>query len=282
MLEADDFLLPILHELRARYRSSANAASIISEGLQKLDAARRLNGAEVAIGIAAMESFLADVLISTAQSSTELQEALILSSRALVRIEGAEHRSEKVKCLAVHTALLNGIAYKASGDRDEAFSVIERHSFRLAARLDIDWVQAIPLRRQLVLMSQSDIEFSELAQEAISYRIARPAEYYASLKRFFEYLLNRKKADLARAAFPAVRDAFVKAAPSMTPLAHVSFLKNAGQYLLLDGYPKKGVAILHQALRAAAQFNMHGQVRQINRLLNEANGGNPILEAFRV
>ena len=68
----------------------------------------------------------------------------------------------------------------------------------------------------------------------------------------------------------------------LSPLGHVSFLKNSGQFVILDGYPRKGTALLYQALRAASQFQMHGQVRQINRLLNEAQDGLPTLEAFRI
>lgn len=282
MLEANEFSAPVLRDLRTRYRTSANTTGVITDGLRELEAARRFNGADTAVSVAALESFIADVLISVAQSAPELHQALELSSRALVRLESIRIRSEEIRSLAVHTALLNGIAHKAIGDRDEAFAAIERHTSRLVARLDIDWLHAIPLRRQVVLMSQSNTNFSALAQEAIAYKTLRPVEYYTSLKRFFEYLLNHHKVDLARTTFPLLREAYSLASHGLAPTAHVSFLKNSGQYLLIDGYPRKGSELLLQALRPAAQFSMHGQVRQINHLLNEASGGDPTLEVFRL
>ena len=282
MVEADAFAGPVLDTLRHRYRASANGALVLAPGLHKLGEARQLGGAETAVRVAALESFLADVLIAIAKSGEDLRAAEHLSSHALERLAAANAPTAQNKSLAVHTALLNGIAYKAIGDVDAAFVALERHASALKSQLGVGWLELAPLRRQSVLMSQTEAGFVALANESTAYRELRPAEYYANLKRFFEFLLNRRKLSPARSIFPIVRDAYIRAFSHLSPLGHVSFLKNTGQFVILDGYPRKGTALLYQALRAASQFQMHGQVRQINRLLNEAQDGQPTLEAFRI
>lgn len=282
MLEANQFAGPALLNMRKQYRSSGNPSAIFAEGMIELAEARNLGGGDASIAVAALESFLADILITSAQSVSAILQARDLSSTALARMAIVRDSDERIKNLAIHTSLLNVIAYKALGDIGAAFTAIENHEKALSDNLDVNWVDTIPLRRQIVLMSQRESDFIALANDATKYRTTHPPEYYASVKRFFEYLLNHRKIALARATHPAFRIAYANATDSFSPLAHVSLIKNTGQFLILDGYPRKGTALLLQALRAAAQFNMHGQVRQINRLINESQLGSPVLESFRV
>lgn len=283
LTDADYFSRSVLRDLRERYRTPSAVSSLLANGLHTLEDAQRLAGADGATGVAALESFLSDVLIAQARGLDELSVAQQLSMSALTRIErSASHSLPEAKGLAVHLSLLLAISKKAAGDLDGAFTAIEKQERWLVDRLEADWLDLIALRRQRALMLQRAEAFLELANGADAYRHARPGEYYATIKRVFEYLLNTRNIETSRALFAPLRSAYALAAARLPLVAHVSFLKNVGHFLILDGYPRKGSAILVQALRAASQLNLFGQARQVNRLLDEVSGGSPILEVFQV
>jgi len=280
--EADELAKPALQLLRTQYRTSPNVQIVYAEGIQILERATRLNGADNAFYVAALESFLADILLALAPDASAINNARNLSDTALLRIESTESPKTNVTEVATHTALLNAIASKAMGDRDSAFRSLETNETRLARFLDMTWVDLVSLRRQRVLMLQRKEDFIQLANDAPRYRNSHPAEYYASLKRFFEYLLNQRYIDLARQSFPALQLAYERTSSELPLVAKVSFLKNTGHYLILEGSPRKGMSVLTQAMSAAVQFNLHGQARQISQLIQEAPIGMPLLHTFRI
>jgi hypothetical protein len=280
--EADEFARSTLQLLRARYQLSPNTQLVYTDGIQALEQITLLNHADTSFYVGALEGFLADVLLALAPDASAIIHARDLSDTALARIEAMQSVKINVIEVAIHTALVNSIASKALGDRDKAFQSLEMNETRISRLLDTNWVDLIPLRRQRVLLAQRKDDFIELANDASKYRYSHPAEYYASLKRFFEYLLNQRYIDLARESFPALQSAYKGTALVLPLVAKVSFLKNTGHYLILEGSPRKGMAFLTQAISAAVQFNLHGQARQIAQLIQEAPTGNPILHTFSI
>jgi hypothetical protein len=142
-------------------------------------------------------------------------------------------------------------------------------------------VDQIPLLRQEAIMRQQADTFLSLAQTAGTYAAVRPCEYYSTLKRYFEYLLNHRKLALAKQVEPELRRAYRNAVARLPVVSTVSFLKNFGHYFLLQGEQRLGRAVLTNAFMAAAQLGLNGQRRQLVALL-QAHPGHERLESFAV
>lgn len=141
-------------------------------------------------------------------------------------------------------------------------------------RKDAAVFDLVPLYRQDMMMQQTTRAHLHLASTAAAYREAKPIEYYRSIKRVFEFLLNRGAVRHADSIYVEYRRAFLAVCNELPPLSHISFLKNIGQYLMAKGEMATAARVMERALAEARARHLNGQVRQIVAMLAAARGGN--------
>jgi hypothetical protein len=150
--------------------------------------------------------------------------------------------------------------------KSEAKSLIDEG---VATALDL-----IPLRRQEIMMYQEISGYEQLAEDAVKYAVAQPLEYYRSLKRVFEFLLNEGGQQKAEQLYPEFKRAFGAVASKVPPISLISFMKNVGQYQMSLGNTQEASAVFARTLIEAKQRNLYGQVRQVKRLMQELESDN--------
>ncbi len=234
--------------------------------------------------ISLYEAFLAELLlargtdlliIEAAERHIDLAERHVRSARADPHVRAR---------ILSKTLLLRSVALKARGRTDEAGSVLRAVSSEPWWRRNADPGDIVAIARQRVMMSQSLSAHLELLRHAREYENARPLEYFRTLKRVFEFVVNSKLDSATTALLPHLLDAYSRISSVAPPLSRVSLLKNLAQAEALLGNDRTALARLTLALEVSQSLGFDSQVRQISMLLQRAKDGDVggALETFRV
>ena len=280
----DAFLTRERAWLRAEYRRTGNPRLIALAGLSVLRAVKDFPSCRLSLGYARLCSLVASMLIASASSIADIRQASEQLDKALSVISELDLSKSSPREAYVGAVLLAGVARKAVGQFDEAISFLRRSKAQLLRAGSTSVVEMVPLVRQEVIMQQDDAGHRMLASQALLYRNTHPLEYYGSVKRVFEYVLNRGRLREAEQLYPEMRRSYLRVSRRVDPVGQVSFLKNIGQLEIERGNVERASRILGRAHIHAQQTMLWGQARQIqymlDRIVNAIQGGRLI--TFRI
>jgi hypothetical protein len=202
---------------------------------------------------------------------------------ALGELEKCRDWTQETTHVYVDAILTLAVSRKARACEDDARRLLrDAIGDPVLRRYRQSW-DVIPLFRQEVMMAQTDRAHERLADVASDYRFVGGAEYYGCVKRIFEFVLNNGTRSQAEAVFPLFAMTFASVKGEATPLARISFLKNAAQYAAARKQQKRAEALLAVASCAARARHYSGQVRQLDALQESVKAGEAArLETFRV
>lgn len=269
----DRFVFDQLEFLKLQYRRIGNPRLMFLAGQSVLTAVRDMRCADQSFQVARLHAFVADMLIAHGADPVLLGAALAHLDLATGILSRLNSFSREILQTHVSATLLAGVARKALGDFDESLRFMRdmSHDFgRFFAATDIDLV---PLSRQETIMLQTPQGHRQLLESALAYRETHRREYYGSIKRVFEYSLNTGRINDAKILYGEWRSAYLRIRRTATPISHISFLKNLGQFAIAARDTAKADIVLRRALIEAQSRSLLGQVRQIERLIAEAHDG---------
>lgn len=280
----DAFLLRHIRELREEYRRQGNPYIIYLAGLSLLNAVSSVPRCNQSFQVSQLHGFLGELLIAAGRDAASLRAAIDHLEIAIEIVSGFGALSPDIVRARIFFALLHAVALKALGRFDDSLSLLRQASANLRQKWAATTVELTPLQRQLVIMEQRVVGYNALVETAVSFRDTHPVEYYRSLKRVFEFFLNRGRIREASEIVPELKRAYGMIATQAPPLVHISFLKNIGQFLMSTGEVASAVSLFLSAIREAKRLGLHGQYRQLALLLDEARagGGHGQLVTFRV
>jgi len=221
----------------------------------------------------------AETSIASASHPDQVLHALARAEQAQNVLATLDLSTSSFELLS-ESMLVAGVALKAVGRSDDSIDYL-RSKVR-------DWrlnsLQSVALTRQEVMMFQDENRHLLLLHDASAYRELRPREYFRTVKRTTELLLNRRRLALADALTSELGNAFVAVRSELSVLARVSFMRDLAQLYAARGEQYRAQRLLLLCLRVAQRSHYPGQVRQIRGLLAELDGGAtvPRLETFRV
>jgi hypothetical protein len=182
----------------------------------------------------------------------------------------------------VDLALNHAVSLKARGQSSAGITVLRSTVGDRALRRYTVEPDLMPLIRQDVMMDRSVRAHETLAEKAVEHKDANDLDYYRSVKRLFEFALNRRDVRSADRLYDELTRAYRRVAFDTPPIARVSFVKNCGQYRALARDRDGALALLAIARSAAEQNELAGQTRQIDRLAEAVQLGEPpFLETFK-
>jgi hypothetical protein len=185
--------------------------------------------------------------------------------------------------LYVDTVLNESVSLKAVGAFDESLILLRDAQNDAVLRRVRSELDIMPLYRQEVMMIGTRIAHQNLAQKASPHRSQDALDYFGSVKRVFEYALNRGDIRSAKRLFAVLVSCFEIVRSQLTPLARVSFLKNGGQLAASLGEQRVAERRLEVASHHAARLGLRGQEAQILLMLEAVRGGDrPQLPTFRL
>lgn len=183
--------------------------------------------------------------------------------------------------LLSESMLIAAVTFKALGEFDNTIEYLRNK----ASDHRLNEVQAVALTRQEVMMFQDEDRHILLLSNAREYQISRPREYFRTLKRTVELLLNNGRLALADALAPEMGRAFVFASHDLSVLGRISFLRDLAQLYAARGDRYRALRLLSACLKIAERSSYEGQIRQLQMFssaLTSDKAGTPRLETFRV
>jgi hypothetical protein len=281
--DVDAFLRPLVTDMKAYYRETGNPTLSVSIAIAYADRFQKTRSSTASFQYARLLSFVGEMLLAEGTNSERLSLGLAyLESSAEILLRLPIQYREILKA-HVSVALYRGVTLKALGQYDESIRGMRREADIFRSRYSAFDVDLVMLTRQEVLMRQESRSFSSLIEDALTYRVSHPNEYYATIKRTFEFLVNTNKFKLATELYPQYLVAFRSVKSRLPLLSHISFSKNIGYFLSVTDRTEEATRILRSTLRYANALNLRGQERQISALLDGLGSGTqPILQTFRV
>ncbi|MDZ7703629.1 MAG: hypothetical protein U5L04_03985 [Trueperaceae bacterium] len=268
----DIFLLPEIRNLKKEYGLSGNpyiiylAASSLSNFIDQY-----LPKSNESFQFSRLQALQGEMLLAQGKDRVHLERAINHFQKAQEIAFNITTVSEDVVKAHIAYALLLGVGYKTVGLFDESIeSMRDTATFFLKKDLATE-VDLVPLTRQEIIMFQTVDGHRSLAERAKTYALLKPVEYYRSLKRVFEFLLNRGGGEEAHRIYSEYQRAFREVDAELTAIARISFAKNIGQYHLVRGNVASAQSHLSKTLVEARNRGLYGQVRQLQRLLEDAN-----------
>lgn len=235
------------------------------------------------VGRALLHLYLSETALATGMTVATPAATEAHAISCIDEISGARC-SESTRLRVLSTAHMHlSIALKATGSMDQAVDALDALlGAKDQPKPPLPWV--IDSVRQRVMMRQSAWDHLLLLESASLYKDARPLEYYRSLKRGYEFFLNRGLKETARSIEPHLMSAFLRVQHVATPIMSISLTKNVAQRLALDGQGAASLRLLHAAGSEARANGLQGQVRQIDSLRSAVQAGEvkALLETFRV
>lgn len=228
--EIDRFLLPQIRQLKDEYQRGGNPHIIYMAGSAVGAIVTSIPSYLHSFQFSRLQALLAEMLIAQGSDAASLHVAEQHLNLALDIIHRVHAVCDDIVRAHVSFALLLSVARKALGKFDDSLEGLGATARYLTQKRSLTELDLIPLRRQEIMMHQTVAGHQQLAEDAMQYRTLRPREYYRSLKRVFEFLLNRGGLREAKQIYPEFKKAFAAIAQQVTPISHVSFLKNVGQY----------------------------------------------------
>jgi len=269
----DRFVLAQTNQMRRVYQRSGDPTIAQASAIQLLDVIAQIPAAERSLQVARLRGFAANMYIARGASAEDLQRALHQLDLGMSTIGHIQSFSDEMKSAHVSLALFGGVARKALGRFDDAIGFMRDVRRDLIRNDEVNAVDLVPLARQEIIMLQTARGHQQLGVSALAYRDSHPREYYGSIKRVFEYVLNTQRVRDAKRIFPEWRAAYLRVAPLLDPISRVSCLKNVGQFAIELGAYAKAERVLQRSLIEAQQRSLLGQVRQIVTLLARARDG---------
>ena len=269
--------------MKRNYKQAGNPWIIYTAALQIIDQVRSYRGSKSSFQFAELLAYAAEMILSEGKSAVTLRRGLSLIFEAQETIARVPVISKEILRARVSYALHEGIILKALGYFDEAIRIMRFRANNLESHYDVSDIETVSLSRQEVIMQQDKRAFARLAENAALYRDTHPAEYYGTLRRIFEYLLNTRRLDQAKAMHDEHLRAFRQIAYKLPQLSSVTFAKNEGYYQALAVSERQGEALLGDALVAAQRLQLFGQERQIRSMLHNQGSVERIgLQVFKV
>ncbi|MFD0428944.1 hypothetical protein ACFQ60_17310 [Streptomyces zhihengii] len=277
---ADQFFLLEARRLRKVYISTGNPHLAYSCGTAVAAFGRKV-GVEGSVGLALIESGLAEMLISGGTSSADMFRAERHLVVARDHLEKSRHTSMVSQALGQWYMLIS-ICYKA---RRGPYEEILREA------ADDPWMATrashgdrVPPARQEVMRRQDLQGHMELLEDASTYKSERPLEYYRTVKRVVEFLANRGMTDSVSRIEKEFVSAFLRVSDRTTLVGKISFAKNVAQISALKGNHDAARHILRTVRGKAVQGGLHGQIRQLDGIARAIDQGDVrgALQTFRV
>ena len=212
----------------------------------------------------------ARLILESSGSTNRLELASTHIQKAIDHLSLAPHNDSLVS-----SHLIRAVVYKVKGEREEAFYSLRKSKQYLTSK-EISSEKLIMLDRQEQMMLQSTLSHEHMFRQAIAVRENDPIEFYGSIKRVFEFYMNREFHDERRKLYPILVISFNNVRGKLPLISRVSFMKIVGQHLILDGQRSKGLKVLTVALRKAIEHGFYGQVNQLQRLYDDAHSGSKL------
>lgn len=277
---ADQFFLLEARRLRKIYITTGNPHLAYSCGAAVAAFGREV-GIEGSVGIALVESALAEMLISGGSSRVDMLRAEQRLVIARDHLEKSRHTSMVSQALGQWYMLMS-ICYKARGGPYEGI---------LREAVEDPWMATrashgdrVPAVRQEVMRRQDLQGHRDLLDDALAYKHDRPLEYYRTVKRVVEFLTNRGMTDSVSKIEKEFVSAFLRISGRTTLVGKISFAKNVAQISALKGNDDAARRILQTVRGKAVQGGLHGQVRQLDAIARAVDQGDVrgALQTFRV
>lgn len=233
------------------------------------------------ISIANFASYMAELIIAAGVINPDV-ERLLEISEAHARKSPCSN-DIRIKVLA-NVFLLKSISEKAQKKQDEAYLTLEQaETDPWISQKDVSLIMT-PVYRQKMMMEQTIVSHQKLLARAAVLKYSNPLEYYRTLKRVFEFIVNSGEEAMSRSLMPELQVAFSAIQNQVPKITAISLLKNFGQANALFGNSELAIRQLDIAAREAQRYELKGQVVQINRLLQAVTDGNVVgkLSTFRV
>jgi hypothetical protein len=269
----DRFLLAETRALETEYKQHGipRITALAAESL--VQATAPLPQSKKSFQTARLHALVADKLIAHGATASDIRVAITSLEIALSILERIQTFSLEMLRAHVSFALLLGVARKAIGEFDEALRFMRETALDLRTSGDARYVDLVSLTRQETIMLQSPRAHRLLASAAISYRDTHPLEYYGSVKRVFEFVLNSGRLGEAQRLYPEWKASYLRVARRLDPLSRISFVKNLGQYAIERREVARASRLLGFAAVEAQRRGLLGQVRQIHHLIAKARDG---------
>lgn len=272
----DAFLLSEIRRLKEVYEKTGDPYPVFLAGLSIARSVESVPESQGSFQFARLLSFLSQMLLNQGKDQLTLSLALEYIQRAIEIIFCMNVVSDEIIKEHIKSALFLGVIQKSLGQFEESILGMRETSKFLTERKGVTKIDLIPLERQEIIMQQSIRGHQKLVDEASQYRRSLPIEYYSTIKRIFEFMMNTGQYSKTKVLFPEYRRAFASVSGRLPPLSHISFLKNASQFYSISGETPRAIAILRTILREARQRNLFGQERQILFMLNEMEAGEKV------
>ncbi len=279
----DEFVFPRVRYLKRLYLENGNAYLSLCAASHLQSVLRQVPSAQESFNYAMLLSFMAKMLIALGSDRNRLEEAAGLVDEAEEIVHRVGTMSDELIQSLASLSLYRTVIQKALGNFDDAILNLRRARGELATRFAAHPIELTMLDRQEVIMLGYDSAYRHLIERASDYANELPVEYYSTIKRVFEYTLNKGDINSATTIAGEFKRAFRRVASRMPPLSHVSFAKNMGQFYLLSRKRERAQDVLDAALDNAVRLHLFGQQRQISWLIDDiGNSRGRGLITFRV
>lgn len=272
--EIDIFLMREIYWLRKFYIQTGHPRIIYFAGSKLADIVAPIPGCNCSFQFSQLQALLAEMILAQGQDANSLHVAVNHLEFAFEILNRVQVMSSDVLRAHINNALLLGIARKAFGEMDDSFNGIQKTVQYLKWEKSATELDLIPLHRQETIMRQTVDGHKQLADNAVKYIVHNPQEYYRSVKRVFEFLLNKGRLKEAELYYKEFNRAFAAIAHQAPAISQISFLKNVGQFFMAKGKAKDAASIFKRVLFAASNLSLQGQARQVKLLLQELEAGN--------
>ena len=281
--QIDDYIGSKLDAIRANYRATGDAETSLLAAESLIKDFDGVPAAKGSVQLAKALTFVCDLRLSNASSIADLEVVKSNAEKGIEILYSSDNKSPMVVQSLASANLYLAVALKAGNRKDDAFDTIKRAKSEMRRFFDTNYIEEVLLTRQEILMQEEESGFSKLLDLVPDYIDKVPHEAYASIKRVFEFALNRNQASLAGNLLPALNETFRISSSRLGPLAKISYQKNLGHYYLCVGELNSAERILDVALRQAIALGYHGQAKQISALLEKVrDGGVGSLGTFKI
>ena len=214
----------------------------------------------------------------TAETMVEAEEHIVAAIEELC--SAGDWTRETMKLLA-ELVLNHAVTLKARRRMGEAVDVLRTAMTDHALAPYWAFGDRLPLMRQDVIMAGGLAPHRWLAEQHDAMRAAGPLEHYRTVKRLFEFAMNKGNGAASQKLVKASIATFAPVAWEVPPLARISLLKNIGQHEALAGRADRARRYLMLARLAAEEQGLYGQLRQIDGLMDMVDAGErPLLTTY--
>lgn len=270
----DIFLLPEIRLIRNEYKRSGNPYIVYLAANSVANIVKPFKGSHSSFQYSQLLALMGELALAQGSHADIIHVAIYHIESAIEIVNQVDSFCNEIIAAEVNYCLLLAVAEKVLGNHGESLSYLHAVIKHLAAKRYASELDLVPLRRQEIMMHQTIGGHRQLAEDAVQFHRLNPLEYYRSIKRVFEFLLNTGGMHEAEQIYPELKRAFTAVSFSVDPISHVSFLKNIGQYMLLRNETEQASMVLGRTLLDARRLNLQGQVRQVTHLLQELDSGN--------